>query len=268
MANLTFRVNSKDVEKVIRNTIEYTDGFLDEFKRQEPTILRDVMEASIDIFYEDLDQMATSSPNRFHHLYEWDQVGQPSARLVELDAQLKSKVGNIRAFFLESFSLPTNRADSFGIAPETYEPFSFKAEVMENGSGVIVQPKNFSKVKFAIGQNMYYSERPIFISNPGGNDVQGSFTAFFKMFFSKKYFVDKVLYSDLNFQKYFSRPVPYEKNYRRAVKGNSAKAQGRAAAQEWVLKAGYTMRTTPSGRTQFRGPSGKVVSKDKATKKR
>ena len=54
MANLTFRVNSKDVEKVIRNTIEYTDGFLDEFKRQEPTILRDVMEASIDIFYEDL----------------------------------------------------------------------------------------------------------------------------------------------------------------------------------------------------------------------
>ena len=114
---------------------------------------------------------------------------------------------------------------------------------------------------------MYYSERPIFISNPGGNDVQGSFTAFFKMFFSKKYFVDKVLYSDLNFQKYFSRPVPYEKNYRRAAKGNSAKAQGRAAAQEWVLKAGYTMRTTPSGRTQFRGPSGKVVSKDKATKK-
>lgn len=268
MANLTFRVNSKDVEKVIRNTIEYTDGFLEEFKRQEPTILRDVMEASIDIFYEDLDQMATSSPNRFHHLYEWDQVGEPSARLVELDAQLKSKVGNIRAFFLESFSLPTNRPDSFGIAPETYEPFSFKAEVMENGSGVIIQPKNFSKLKFAIGENMYYSENPIFVSNPGGNDVQGSFTAFFKMFFSKKYFVNKVLYSDLNFQKYFSKPVTYEKNYKRAAKGNNARAQGRAAAQEWVLKAGYTMRTTPSGRTQFRGPDGRVVSKNKATKKR
>jgi hypothetical protein len=268
MANLKFRVNSKDVEKVIRNTIDYTDGFLEEFKRQESTILRDVMEASIDIFYEDLDQMATSSPNRFHHLYEWDQVGEPSARLVELDAQLKSKVGNIRAFFLESFSLPTNRSDSFGIAPETYEPFSFKAEVMENGSGVIIQPKNFSKLKFSIGENMYYSEKSIFVSNPGGNDVQGSFTAFFKMFFSKNYFVNKVLYSDLNFQKYFSRPVTYEKNYKRAAKGSNARAQGRAAAQEWVLKAGYTMRTTPSGRTQFRGPSGKVVSKDKATKKR
>lgn len=268
MAGLTFKINSAEVKKILKNTVEYTEGFLTEFKRQESTILRDVMEASIDIFYEDLDQAATSSPNRFHHIYEWDQVGQPSARLVELDAQFKSKVGNIRAFFLESFSLPTNRADSFGIAPETYEPFAFKAQVMEDGMGVTIEPKNFSKLKFVVGKNMYYAEKPIFVSNPGGDDVQGSFTAFFKMFFSKNYFINKVLYSDLNFQKYFSKPIPYEKNYRSAVKGNNARAQGKAAAQEWVLKAGYTMRITPSGRTQFRGPDGRVVSKDKATKKR
>jgi hypothetical protein len=268
MANLSFRVNSKDVEKVIRNTIEYTDSFLTEFKKNEPQILRDVMEASIDIFYEDLDQAARSSPNKYHHIYEWEQWGEPSARLVELDGALKGKVATLQAYFLESFSLPVNRPDYDGNQPNTYEPFSLKAQIMESGQGVMIAPKNKENLFFTIDKQPFYTARPIFVPNPGGDEVQGSFTAFFKMFFSKKYFIDKVLYSDLNFHRYFSKPIPYEKNYRRAAKGSNARAQGRAAAQEWVLKAGYTMRVTPSGRRQFRGPGGNVVSRSEATKKK
>jgi hypothetical protein len=259
---LTFKIDSAEVKKILKNTVEYTEGFLAEFKNSESQIMSDVMNASKSIFYEDLDQAARSSPSKFHHIYEWYQVGEPSARLVELDATLKAKVASFQAYFLESQTLPENNPG------ETREPFSLKAQIMESGIPVVIEPKYAKSLLFTVGKGIEVYSKKVIVSNPGGDEVQGSFTSFFNMFFSPKYFIDKVLYSDLNFQKYFSRPVTYEKNYRRAAKGSNARAQGRAAAQEWVLKAGYTMRTTPSGRTQFRGPSGKVVSKDKATKKR
>ena len=257
--SLTFKIDASEVQKVIRNTIEYSQGFLQEFKNSEQQILSDVMNAATDIFYEDLDQAARANPEAFHHIYEWYQVGEPSARLVELDAQLKGKVARLSAFFLESFSLPENNPG------ETYEPFSWKAEVMEYGRTVQIVPKNVDNLLFTIGREQIFTKGPIIVSNPGGDLVQGSFTNFFNQFFSQKYFINKVLYSDLNFQQYFSKALPYKTNFRRGVQGSGARSAGRAAAREWVLKPGYSMRVTPSGRRQFRGPSGGVVSRSKAT---
>lgn len=258
---LTFKIDAKEVEKIIKNTVDYTDGFLEEFKLQESQIMSDVMNAVVDIFYDDLDQKARSNPSAFHHIYEWYQAGDPSSRLVELDAKLKGKVATLSAYFLESTTLPENNPG------ETREPFSWKAEIMEYGRGVVIEPKYADVLQFTIGKNEIFTKGPIFVPNPGGNDVQGSFTAFFNQFFSPKYFVNKVLNSDLKFQQYFSNPTTYEKNYRRSVSAGGSRSAGKAAAKEWVLKAGYSMRITPSGRTQFKNSKGQVVSKDKATKK-
>lgn len=259
---LSFRIDAKEVQKIIKNTIDYSDGFLEEFKLQESQIMSDVMNAVVDIFYDDLDQMARSNPSAFHHIYEWYQVGEPSARLVELDTKLKAKVATLSAYFLESTTLPENNPG------ETKEPFSWKAEIMEYGRGVVIEPKYAEALLFTVGKNQVFTKGPIFVANPGGDAVQGSFSAFFNQFFSPKYFVNKVLNSDLKFEQYFSRATTYEKNYKRSVSGGAARSAGKAAAKEWVLKAGYTMRITPSGRRQYRNKEGKVVSASQALRRK
>lgn len=216
--------DSKKAMKVINNAIIYSDTFAKEFKAQESRMASQLGETSIEAFYDYLDTLARVSPEMLHHVYEWGQVGDPEARLVELKKIISGGTVEISADLLPSTS----------IKPGSNEPFEEKATIMEEGIPVTINEVNAQALFFEIDGEEFFRLGPITIPNPGGDNVRGSFVKVFEEFYNK--YFDRVYLRSIGYYSHFSNPVTYEKNFKSAVRGNPV-AAGKAAAISWVLKA-------------------------------
>jgi hypothetical protein len=115
-----------------------------------------------------VDMLASANPQRLHHVYEWNQVGNPSARLFEIDVLPMNKGGIITYKFLPSLTPNDN-----GVI------FADKAEVMESGAEVSFstnEPVPLSDGEFRVGQ---------FTFNPGGIETVGAFRETFMLYFAR-----------------------------------------------------------------------------------
>jgi hypothetical protein len=219
------RFNTKDFMATLNNTVQYTQGFLTELKRQEPNLTKKVGDLSIEVFYEYLDGLARSHPGMLHHVYEWGQVGNPSERLYELRQAFNRQSSTITANFLDSSSVSDNGT----------EPFYDKAKIMEEGIPVVINEKNASVLFFEIDGEEFFRHGPIYIANPGGSATRGSFLNAFNEFYTK-YFMQFYLES-IGFYKHFSTPQEFSKNFKSATKNRGASRAGSQTALSWINKS-------------------------------
>lgn len=147
-------------------------------------------------FNDSLDLVASVDPKRYHHVYEWDKVGQPQARLWR--HVLKGHGGKRDASweFLPSKTPVPTPAERFNDPndPTSFVPesvisklsnkhyfFTWKAVVMEYKEPVIARPRGNNKMFVPVGKpngRYYFTNRPIEITNSGGDETTGSFTAY------------------------------------------------------------------------------------------
>jgi hypothetical protein len=219
---LTVKFDAKKLTKTVNNIIQYSDGFISETRQSKQKIVNKMAATSVNAFYEYLDGLARVHPTILHHVYEWGEVGNPLARLFELNMSISSSGAVVGAEFLESTSIPTNGT----------EPFYNKAEVMENGETVIVNEKDAQALFFEIDGEEFFRRGPIVIANPGGEAVRGSFIRAFNEFYIS--YFNQIYLKSINFHKHLSNPYSYSKNIRSAVKGGNARSAGKNAAIQWI----------------------------------
>jgi hypothetical protein len=132
------------------------------------------------------DYMAAVAPaqqSRFHHVYEWGQVGDPTAKL--WDDKLIGGGASRTATFTWRASKQTVpvRPDFNDVGVKQIHVFVWKAPVMEYGKNITIEPKRGKFLAYFTGPTepgMKYerkiTQNPIHVTNPGGPLTKGSFT--------------------------------------------------------------------------------------------
>jgi hypothetical protein len=171
---LQLKIDSRQVSKMLENTVSYSYGFL-----EGTEINQIVFNEKLGLFIEDalkkyIDSKARMNPKSLHHVYEWGKVGSPSARLFDFKVSVSKRMLTITGSFLKSKSIP----------PGGDEPFTDKANIMENQIAVFVSPKNASVLVFEDNGDTIFTPNTVYIEHPGGSEVAESFAVAFDEFFN------------------------------------------------------------------------------------
>lgn len=122
-------------------------------------------------FNQYLDMQARSNPKAYHHVYEFNRTGDSNSRL------FKATVTSNPTAAVLSFSFtPAKNPNEYGYS------FPNKATVMEEGSTIIITPKNSEYLKYALKDGRFVTSKKSVINNPGGPYVRGSFESTFREF--------------------------------------------------------------------------------------
>jgi hypothetical protein len=120
-----------------------------------------------------IDTEARLSPSSMHHVYEWNQVGKPLARLWKLNSTYKTGTISLSADFKQSRTfVPIKNGTS------RRSKFIFKAEVMEKGKTVRITAKKADALFFysSSGDPVFIPKgRFVVVRSPGGKQVRGAF---------------------------------------------------------------------------------------------
>lgn len=179
---LSVRMNSMRAGKILKNAVVFSSSFVDGITLEEARMNERLAKFTIDSLYKYVDAQARMSPSELHHVYEWNMVGNPRGRLFEMDASTSNNGILISGRFLKS----KRKAEGAS------EPFSNKAEVMENAIGVTISPNNSPVLVFEDGGETIFTTESIYIAHPGGDDVAGSFGKIVEEFFDS-YFKNVLL---------------------------------------------------------------------------
>jgi hypothetical protein len=150
-----------------------------------PTVLQEVAKAAFVItghrFVLDADRYAVQNPKKMHHVYEWNELGNPNGRLFVIE-----RLGILNGNLTISYSFLPSRLP-VPIPPEMTNPgpngrsvqkqnvFKDKAQVMEDGKPITYTT---SRVLAFLGQNGPTFIRPgtlVNILNPGGIESKNAF---------------------------------------------------------------------------------------------
>jgi hypothetical protein len=215
------KFDSKEVNRILGNTVSYSYGFLDGIEIDQIEFNRKLGEFTVDAFGKYMDSRARVNPQAFHHIYEWNQVGNDSARLFELKSRASKRVINFTGKFLPSRSLSEGSS----------EPFKDKANVMENAIAITIEPKNSDVLAFEYEGETVFSMSAIHIENPGGDAVAGSFGRATEDFFSN-YFTNALLKP---FIKELERPKEFSQSFSSGTRGG--KSVGIKAGRKYINSA-------------------------------
>jgi hypothetical protein len=161
----------------------------------QPEFLEEVSRAAFVIlgerFMQATDRFSVTNPKRMHHLYEWNRVGNPSARLFVLNrVSMLDGAIVIKADFLQS-KTPSP------IDPELSSPgptgkivtkrnvFRDKARVMEEGKRVSYEAKSMLAFMGTNGLSFIRPGTVVNINNPGGRFVKGGLAYFMSGWYAK-----------------------------------------------------------------------------------
>lgn len=175
-------VDIKELMNILNNTTNYSKGFLRGAEMNKLDFNRVLGGYTAEALKRYIDSKARTNPESLHHVYEWDSVGDPSSRLFDFNVVTKINAINFSGKFLPS------RTPS----PNSDDVFSDKAEVMENRIAITIEPKNSDILAFEDGGEMVFVATSIYIANPGGDLVAGSFGRVVEEFFDK-YFTTSIL---------------------------------------------------------------------------
>lgn len=219
---ITAKFDTKNMTKTINNIIQYSQGYIEETKKNETKIATKMAKISITTFYQYLDGLARLHPDMLHHVYEWGEIGNPGARLFDLKTIAVGRSVKVGAELLESTSIKDG----------SDEPFYDKASIMEYGETVTVTEKEANALFFEIDGVEYFRKGPITIANPGGEAVRGSFVRAFNEFYAN-YFSEVYLRS-IRFYKHLEEAKEYKNNISRSAKSGNPKTLGKNSAMQWI----------------------------------
>jgi len=172
---------SKSFEKQMNNIVNYSMGFIDGVQKGKTEFLKALGQATITSMGQYVDAQARSNPAALHHIYEWNKTGSPTARLFDLDYTISNLGLSIRGTFTQSETLKKGST----------VPFYDKAKIMENGVPVTIRPKK-RVLAFTIDNEEIFTSNDVTVTNPGGTEVQGSFSKTideFMLFYFKQSFL-------------------------------------------------------------------------------
>jgi hypothetical protein len=217
------RTNTKQFAKTMNNIIDYSYGFLDGVQDGKKIFLEKMGRQVIAALGQYIDVNAKANPKALHHIYEWYRVGSPAARLFDIDF-IVNKNG---------LALFSNFKQSRSMSADASRPFVNKAKIMEQGRTVVVKPKSGSVLAFESGGQTVFTRNPVTITNPGGNEVQGSFEQVFDEFMLRYFRQSFIRASGL--YDYIKRPTAFKKNIRQGSKVGRAK--GVSTGFSWIANA-------------------------------
>lgn len=218
------RFDKKNFDKTMRNAIDYSIGFLEGSEKNTivfNTKLAGIAEKALNKF---IDAKAKAYPESLHHIYEWGKVGQPSGRLFKITA----KPTKVNIIFTGEF-LPSNT-----VSETSDVPFYDKANIMENKIAITVEPRLADFLAFDINGEQVFTTNAVFIENPGGDEVAGSFgrvvEEFFDVYFTTTILQQSGIFRQLEFPRAFSR--------RFSSGGRIGRTEGRKAGAEYMNISG------------------------------
>jgi hypothetical protein len=213
----------KDFQRKIDQSIDYSVGFLEGVKGGEKVFHKNLGKGIIDglAFY--IDANARMNPRALQHMYEWYSEGSPSARLFNLDYDVKGQGISINSTFSQSKT----------IANGSTEPFYDKARIMEQGIPVTITPKPNSALVFEVDGETVFTKKEVTVKHPGGAEAQGSYSKVFDEFFSK-YFTQSFLRSS-GILDYLENPQVFKRNFKSG--SSRGKSEGFKTGYNWIINA-------------------------------
>jgi hypothetical protein len=220
---LSVVMDSKQFQKELNNIMKYSTGFVEGIQKGKSAFYLGLAPKIAEMASQFVDVNARMSPELLHHIYEWEKVGSPEARLFDIDY----KISGIGITFSSSLR------QSQSIKNGSNVPFYNKAKIMEEGMGVTIRPKRANALRFEIDGQEVYTSREVRVDNPGGQ-TQGQFEKVLNNFFGV-YFRQSFLNSSGLLQ-YFKSPQVYSKNLNSAKRGG--RSLGLKTGYQWVANAG------------------------------
>jgi hypothetical protein len=218
------KFNTAAFRKDMNNIIDYSVGFLDGVQKGKTAFFRTLGLETVELMKEYIDSNARVNPEMLHHVYEWNQTGNPDGRLYDLDYT----VSNLGLSFKSTFKQSTSIKDGSRV------PFYDKARIMENGIPVVIKPKVAQTLAFEVDGAEVFTKQPVEVLNPGGTAVQGGFEKIFDSFFNR-YFTQAFLRTS-GIAKYLENPKAYKKNLSAGKK--LGKSKGIETGYRWIANAG------------------------------
>lgn len=168
-------VRTGDLPQKIAATAHFQAELINRLSNEEKVRIQEYGLRHISKYFESyVDHLARVNPNRYHHIYEPGQSGDPRARL------FKSSVSSDKNKALLQYSFLPSR-----IPGESGQVFKSKAIIMESGTPVTITPKRAKSLVFEIDGEMVFAKES-YVTNPGGVAVQNSFTETFNLFMTSK----------------------------------------------------------------------------------
>ena len=217
------KFNARTFQKEMKNIIEYSTGFLDGVQIGKKEFLNNLGPEITELASQFIDSNARLDYQSLHHIYEWSRVGDPSARLFDINFT----VSNLGLSFTSNFRQSQSIKDGSRV------PFYNKAAIMEAGTPVTIAPVSGETLRFEVGGEVVYTKKPVVVQNPGGN-TEGQFTNVWDMFFGR-YFTQAFLRSS-GLAKYLENPEVYKKNLSAGKKGG--RQTGLSVGSRWIANAG------------------------------
>ena len=181
------KVDTKELNKKLKNVTQYSNGFVDGIEMNKIILMNRLGEYVVDALGKYIDAQARGNPGSLHHVYEWGATGSQGARLFKMNATATSNMIFINGSFLPSSS----------ISDTATEPFVDKANIMENGIGITIEPRNSDVLAFEADGQTVFTTNSVYVANPGGDGVAGSFGRTVEQFFNV-YFTRMLLKPFLN----------------------------------------------------------------------
>jgi hypothetical protein len=181
------KVDNRELNKVLKNVTQYSNGFVDGIDMQKIILMNRLGEYVVDLLGKYIDAQARGNPDALHHVYEWGAVGSSGGRLFKMNAAASSNHIVITGNFLPSSS----------ISDTATEPFVDKANIMENGIGITIAPRDSDFLAFEADGMTVFTMNEVYVANPGGDGVAGSFGRVVEDFFGN-YFTRMLLKPFLN----------------------------------------------------------------------
>ena len=213
---MNLRFDMSNFNKVMQRAADYTSGYLNGFLRGKPIVAGKIANMVETMLGKYIDTQARANPGSLHHVYEWGAVG--SDRLFNI----RASVGGPGVVISSSFS------QSSSVSPTSDVPFYNKAEIMEAGTPITIDPAPGSVLVFMDGGEEVIISSSVTVDQPGGPGVAGSFERTFDNFF-KAYFSQSVLQA-IGFYSVLSNP--------RTFTLSGGYGAGQADAERWLLSLG------------------------------
>jgi hypothetical protein len=157
------------VEKIVA-TVKFNSELINQINNeQKPRIQEQGLKLIATYFEAYVDNLARMNNSRFHHLYEPGRSGAKDSRLFQ--GSVTSRTKPILTYNFTPSVLP---GDSGYV-------FENRAFVMENGIPLNIKAKDSQYLKFEY-EGEFYSKKQVYVANPGGTEVENSFSETFNTF--------------------------------------------------------------------------------------
>jgi len=194
------RINNAELSKILKNTISYSNGFLQGVDLNRTEFNRVLGGYTAEALGGYIDSKARMNPSSLHHVYEWNETGEKGSRLFNINVDATKYSITFSGNFLSS-KKPSS---------ESGQIFAEKARIMENKISVTVSPNNSSVLAFEDDGETVFTASSVYISHPGGDEVAGSFGRVIEEFFNSyfNYSILKPLIAKLKNPREFSQLYP------------------------------------------------------------